>query len=289
MTVSNRAGSTAAGSGAAGPAAAGSVAAGRARSVAARLDARDIDGLTLVGDMYGLQLDQVTVALALPQPRARTVVARWRRLGYADAGRLGPGTAWIWLNRAGLTACGLGYRPTPPALSRLAHIRAVTEVRFAIEATTAYRAAGAFWRGERRLRAASGGRVGLRHHLPDAEVHWPDGAPVPWAGECWAVEAELTRKTVRRTAAIMTELLLRTGDYGCAAADAAVAGRPARHARALYLCSAAARPVVLRARDSIGPLGTRVEIRDLPARAPLDHADPDPAAADPVAADPAPA
>src|ERR1700735_3732725 len=77
------------------------------------------------------------------------------------------------------------------------------------EAPPANQPAGAFWRSERRLRARAGGRVGLRDHLPDGEVHWPDGSGVGWAGGCWAVGAELTRKTVRRTAAIMHELLTR--------------------------------------------------------------------------------
>jgi len=145
----------------------------------------------------------------------------------------------------------------------------VTSVRLALEATASYRAAAAFWRSERRLRARLGGRVGLREHLPDAEIHWPDGSPVAWAGECWAVEAELTPKTVARTAAIMREILTRTGDYGCPAAQAREPGRPPRHARVLYLCSPAARPVVTRARAGAGALAARVEIRDLPPGAPL--------------------
>jgi hypothetical protein len=145
----------------------------------------------------------------------------------------------------------------------------VTAVRLALEGTSGYRAADAFWRSERRLRARMGGRVGLREHVPDGEVHWPDGTPPAWAGECWAVEAELTRKTVARTAAIMREILTRTGDYGCPAAQARVPGHPPRHARVLYLCSPAARPVVARARDAIGVLGVRVEIRDLPPSAGL--------------------
>ena len=42
--------------------------------------------------------------------------------------------------------------------------------------------------------------------------------------ERWAIEAELTPKTVARTTAIMREILTRTGDYGCPAADAVVPG-----------------------------------------------------------------
>lgn len=228
---------------------------------------RDIDALLFTAEMYGVQLDQLAVILGVSVERARGIAARWRNLGLVESARLGPGPPWTWATRPGLGACGLRYTAVPPALSRLAHIRAVTAVRLALQATTAYRRAHAFWRGERRLRA--GCRIGMRDHLPDGELHWPDEAPVSWAGECWAIEAELTRKTVTRTADIMRELLARTGDYGCPAAQAAEPGRPPRHARALYLCSPAALPTVARARDELGPLGTRIEIRDLPADAAL--------------------
>lgn len=234
-------------------------------TVSEGLAARDIDALVFVGEMYGVQLDQLADVLGVRVERARAIAARWRELGYAESARLGPGPPWIWATRSGLAACGLRYTATPPALSRLAHIRAVTAVRLALQATAGYRQARAYWRGERRLRA--GCRVGIRHHLPDGEVHWPDEADVPWAGECWAVEAELTRKTVTRTTAIMRELLSRTGDYGCPAADAAVPSRPPRHTRALYVCSPTALPTVLRARNDLGRLATRIEVRELPAGA----------------------
>jgi len=239
---------------------------GATRQAAVRgLAVRNADALVFAADMYGVQLDQLAALTGGERP-ARAAAARWRELGYAESGRLGPGPAWLWVTRAGLAACGVAYKPARPALSRLAHIRAVTAARIALEATSGYRAAGAFWRCERRIRSRHG--VGLRQHLPDAEVHWPDDAPggnrVAWAGECWAVEAELTPKTVARTVAIMREILARTGDYGCPAADASVPGRPARHARALYLCSPAALPTVLRARAAVGPLSARIEVRDLP-------------------------
>jgi hypothetical protein len=241
---------------------------------------QDVAGLLFTAEMYGVQLDQLAVHLAVSEVRARALAARWREQGYADSARLGPGRPWVWLTRSGLLACGRPYRPAPPALSRLAHLRAVTAVRIALESAPGYTAAGAYWRSERRLRARMGSRVPLREHLPDGEVHWPDpgGAPAgdaavtapAWAGECWAIEAELTRKTVRRTAAIMTEILTRTGDYGCPAAEVRVPGHRPRHARVLYLCSAAARPTVARARDALpGTLALRVEIRGLPAGAGL--------------------
>jgi len=241
---------------------------------------RDTGGLLFTAEMYGVQLDQLAAWLGVSTAGARSAAARWRQRGQADSARLGPGPPWVWLTRDGLAACGLPYAPAVPALSRLAHLRAVTAVRLALEAAPGYAAAGGYWRSERRLRARAGGRLPLREHLPDGEVHWPEeaaaaGARGPaagpgWAGECWAIEAELTPKTVRRTVAIMTEILTRTGDYGCPAAEARVPGRPARHARVVYVCSAAARPAVQRAREALSAaLAARVEIRTLPPGAEL--------------------
>jgi hypothetical protein len=220
--------------------------------------------------MYGLQIDQLAGILGVSGRRASEIAARWAERGQVQADRLSPGPRWVWLTRSGLASCGLPYAASPPALSRLAHMRAVTAARLALEAVPAYAAAGGHWRSERRLRARLGGRLGGRDHLPDGEVHWPehaaaDGSAAGWAGECWAIEVELTAKTVSRTTAIMGELLARTGDYGCAAADARVPTRPPRHARVIYLCSPAATRTVGRARDALGNDAARIEIRSLPA------------------------
>jgi hypothetical protein len=233
----------------------------------APLASRDVAGLIFTAEMYGMQLDQVAVLLGLTDRQARALTYGWCRRGLSDTAILGPGHPWVWLTQAGLSACGLRYAAAPPALARLAHIRAVTAVRLALEATPAYRDAAAHWRSERHLRAGLSGRVGVRDHLPDGEVHWPDSAPVTWAGECWAIEAELTPKTVARTTSIMRELLARTGDYGCPAAQARIPGAPPRHARVIYLCAPAAESTVTRARDTLGTLATRIEIRLLPSGA----------------------
>ena len=137
--------------------------------------------------MYGVQLDQLAAWLGVSAAGARSAAARWRQRGQADSARLGPGPPWVWLTRAGLAACGLPYAPAVPALSRLAHLRAVTAVRLALEAAPGYAAAGGYWRSERRLRARAGGRLPLREHLPDGEVHWPEeaaaaGRPRPGGG-----------------------------------------------------------------------------------------------------------
>jgi hypothetical protein len=237
----------------------------------APLTGRDSTALPFVAEMYGVQVDQLAALLGLTDRAAAALVRRWVGRGVASTAVLSPGPPWVWLTVAGLRIVGARYPAATPALARLAHIRAVAAVRLALESVAAYRDGGAHWRSERHLRARLGGRVGAAEHVPDAEVHWPDApaaAPPPaWAGECWAIEVELTPKTAVRTTAIMRELLHRTGDYGCPAAQARVPGEPPRHTRVLYVCAPAARNTVARARDALGSARTRIEIRDLPRAA----------------------
>src|SRR5262249_56628957 len=118
--------------------------------------------------MYAVQLDQLAAVLGVTEARARAITLGWRRAGYAESAKIGPGRPWIWLTRAGLSASGLPYRAVSPALSRLAHLRAVVSVRLALEAAAGDAPAGGFWRGERRLRAAAGGPGGRREASPAA-------------------------------------------------------------------------------------------------------------------------
>jgi hypothetical protein len=179
-------------------AAAGAVAPGRRSDAGAvRLTGRDVTGLLLAGDMYGVPYDLLASFLGVAPARLRGVVARWRRAGYAATGRLGPGPAWCWLSRSGLAVTGQRYAPARPALSRLAHIRAVLAIRLSLQDSDAWQQGRAWWRSERRIRAAAGGRVG-GGHLPDAEVWWPDEPASTYAGQCWAIEAELTSKPLAR-------------------------------------------------------------------------------------------
>jgi hypothetical protein len=237
----------------------------RADAGTVRLGERDVAGLVLCAEMYGAPYDLLAAALGVREDRCRGIVARWRHAGYAETGRLGPGPAWCWLTRPGLAITGLRYTAARPALARLAHIRAVLAVRLSLEASGTYQAGQAWWRPERRIRAAIGGRVGTGH-VPDAEVSWPDLPASTYAGECWTIEAELTPKPLRRTVAIMTGLLERTADYG----QQARPGREPRYDRIVYLCAPAARPVVTRAVAGLArPLAARLVIRDLPAGAVL--------------------
>jgi hypothetical protein len=242
----------------------GARAARRADAGSVRLGERDVAGLLLCGDMYGAPYDLLGGFLGVRPDRLRGIVARWRHAGYAETGRLGPGPAWCWLTRPGLAVTGQRYAPARPALGRLAHIRAVLAARLWLQGSQAYRDGRAWWRSERRIRAAIAGRAA--GHVPDAEVFWPELPGSSYAGQCWAIEAELTPKPLGRTSAIMSGLLTRTGDYQ----PGAPAGAGPRYQRVIYLAAPAARGVVDRAAAGLpGSLAARLAVRDLPPGAVL--------------------
>jgi hypothetical protein len=89
-------------------------------------------------------------------------------------------------------------------------------------------------------------------HVADGEIHWPSIEGSPYAGQVWAVEVELTPKTLARTTRIMSGLLT-----------------PAqRYAQVVYLTSPGARPVVTRSAGGFSPVQrARIAIRDLPVAA----------------------
>jgi len=222
----------------------------RADAGTIRLSQRDIDGLLLCGEHYGAPYDLLAIALQADPARLPAIMARWRRAGYAATGRLGPGPAWCWLTRAGMTETGLGFPATRPALGRLAHIRAVLAARLWLQASPAWATGYAWWHSERRLRAEIPA-AGRRAHVADAEIHWASITGSPYAGQVWAIEAELTPKPVDRTARIMTGLLT-----------------PMRYAQVIYLTAPAARPVVTRAAAGLPPGDqARITVRELPSAA----------------------
>src|SRR5260370_31913240 len=107
--------------------------------------------------MLGVRQPPLAGQPAPTEERARRVAARGRRLGYAETARLGPGRPWVWLSRRGLTACGLAYTAAPPALSRLAHLRAVAVTRLALESAPSYPRSRPARPTHRRPRAPTGG------------------------------------------------------------------------------------------------------------------------------------
>jgi hypothetical protein len=224
-------------------------AARRADAGTVRLSQRDIDGLLLCGEHYGAPHDLLALALRVQPERITAIAGRWRRAGYAETGRLGPGPTWCWLTRDGMTATGLRFPAGRPALGRLAHIRAVLAVRLWLACGQAWRDGQAWWHSERRLRADRP-PLGVGH-VPDAEIHWPSLPDSPYPGQVWAVEVELTPKPIDRTTRIMAGML-----------------SPMRYALVAYMAAPAALPVVSRAAASL-PAGeqARVIVRELPGSA----------------------
>jgi len=222
----------------------------RAGAGTVRLSQRDIDGLMLCGEHYGAPFDLLAAALGVTEERVLAITARWRRAGYAETGRLGPGPGWCWLTREGMAATGLGFTVVRPALGRLAHIRAVLAARIWMQESEAWNAWQPWWDCERRLHARQP-LTGRGGHMPDAEVHWPSLDGCSYDGQVWAIEAELTPKGAARTARIMGGLLV-----------------PVRYAQVVYLTAPAARPVVLRAAATLPAADqARVVVRDLPSYA----------------------
>jgi hypothetical protein len=151
-------------------------------------------------------------------------------------------------------------------MSSLRHTHAVTDVRLAVERTRAYRKGGASWFAERRILAGLGFPA-RREHIPDGEVHWPADGGSAWAGEIWAIEVEISRKTVERTTGIMHEALSKTGELG-SPPGLAKPGQLPRYARMVYICSANSIRPVMNARAELGaPLAARIDVYDLPESA----------------------
>jgi hypothetical protein len=150
-----------------------------------------------------------------------------------------------------MEAAGFGYPARRPPLARLDHIRAVLAARLWLASSPAWAQARPWWNSERRIRAARppGPAAG---HLPDAEIHWPSTGTSPYPGQIWAIEVELTAKSLGRTTAIMAGLLRG----------------PGRYAQVIYLTAPPARPVVTRSAATVPPdQQPRIVIRDLPASA----------------------
>ena len=244
-----------------------------------RLSTRSVEAipeqglLGFVAEMYAVQLDQLAVLLVSEgEPvdsaaaQARELVARWRAAGYVESDQLSLGEPWVWATRKGLDACGLRTKVARPAARTLRHTHAVTDVRLAIQEAPSW-SAGAFWRAERSMLAELE-FPGRPEHVPDGEVHWPPDVGSSSGAQVLAVEVEISRKSVVRTAAIMREVLARTGDYGASATSAAQPGVAPRYAYLVYVCSYTSVRNVLEARAEVGsPLAEQIEVYDLPESA----------------------
>ena len=119
------------------------------------LTQRDIDGLILCGEHYAAPYDLLAAALRIgSQANMYRLLMRWRDTGYAATGQLGRGPSWCWLTSQGMAATGLGFPAPRPALTRLAHIRAVLAARLWLEARPAWTLASPRSAGQRRSQSS---------------------------------------------------------------------------------------------------------------------------------------
>ena len=206
----------------------------------APLTQREIDALVLCAEHCGIPYDLLGPILDVPVSRVGRIVGRWCDLGWAAAGRLGDGPDWCWLLPAGLRLIDSPYRAVPPNPARLAHSRAVLACRLRFSASDP----SAQWRPERDLAVVRG------PHVADGELCWPLGGR--FGGQVWAIEVELTPKSLGRTGQIIQDLL----------------HNPAGYAAIVYLVSPAARSVVFRAVEELAPpQRARISVRPAPAEA----------------------
>jgi hypothetical protein len=214
------------------------------------LSRRDRYGLVLCAEHYAIPADLLAAALGVGPERLRGILARWRKAGLAATGRLEAGPAWCWLTPAGMAATGLGYDAGRPPVTQLGGIRAVLAARLSLEASPVFRHGRPWWHSDRGILAARPGPAA--GPVPDAEIHWPYQSGLPYAGQIWALHAEVTPRTLASTARTMSGLLTGPDQYG----------------QVLYLTSPAARLVVTHAAAGLPPdRQIRVMIRDLPATA----------------------
>jgi hypothetical protein len=164
-----------------------------------RCSQRDLDLLRIVGEQYALSLPQLARLMDRSPHAARWLRTRWERAGWAHGRAMLVGEpVFVWLTRRGQTLAGIDYAVWKPNAGALAHIAAVTDVRFEVMV----RHPGAEWVSERELYREANSEPGGR------QLHRPDGLVVV-DGQEVAVEVELMLKRRARMERIMRELVAR--------------------------------------------------------------------------------
>ncbi|WP_156910306.1 hypothetical protein [Nocardia mangyaensis] len=154
-----------------------------------RLSPRDMAGLTILAEMYGAPMDVVGEMLGVSSSRTYRIVAKWSAAGMISDRRPRPvlGPAWIFPTKS--TAEALLDRPVRywvPTPKMAAHTKAVFQLRLALTGMDLDR-----WISERTLRADVGM---VKAGQPRPHIH--DGRFYNSAGDLWAVEVELTPKSI---------------------------------------------------------------------------------------------
>lgn len=147
---------------------------------------RDVDVLVWTAEQYAVPFDQIAALLGRPGPllglsATRRVLARLRKAGLLTCQKiLADEPSYCWLTRKGLKRLGVAYTYWKPTIGFLAHIRAASALRMALEDAGERRQ----WVSERDLRQGTG--IGV--HVPDAELRDQD------SDEVIAIEVERSQK-----------------------------------------------------------------------------------------------
>jgi DNA-binding MarR family transcriptional regulator len=151
---------------------------------------REVAILDLIAEQAAIPMDQFPRFLGVDSAEATKLVKELEQIGCVEARKLIAGDEpWVWLNSHGARLSDTDFGATEPAVSRLAHTRAINEARLVI----AERAPGGRWVCERVLRQ-------IHKHgdkVPDAAILIND--------ERHAIEVELTPKTAARLREIIVE------------------------------------------------------------------------------------
>src|SRR5919106_306056 len=165
-----------------------------------RCSGRDLELLSIVGEQYALSLPQLARLMGRSLHAARWLRSRWERAGWAKGRAVVVGEpVFVWLTRRGQRIAASEYSPWRPNPGALAHIAAVTDVRFWV----AERHPRADWVCERELAREARLTGSGAQHRPDGLVVL-DGRELP-------VEVELSHKRPARRERIMRELVARYG------------------------------------------------------------------------------
>ncbi|WP_227984542.1 hypothetical protein [Nocardia spumae] len=154
-----------------------------------RLSPRDMAGTTILAEMYGAPMDVVAQMLGVSLNRAYRITAKWEaaHLISANRARPVPGPSWIFPTKSAAEALlGRPVRYWVPTPKMAAHVKAVFQLRLALTGMDLER-----WTSERLLHA----EVGVTP-AGQSRPHIHDGRYITSAGELWAVEVELTPKSL---------------------------------------------------------------------------------------------
>ncbi|WP_433714469.1 hypothetical protein ACQP2U_10345 [Nocardia sp. CA-084685] len=207
-----------------------------------RFSPRDMVVLTILAEMYGAPLELVAQMLGVSRSRAYRIVARWQAARMISDNRVRPvpGSVWVYPTRSAAEALlGRSVRHWVPKPKMAAHTLAVLELRLALTGMDLDR-----WIPERQLRS----EVGLLK-AEQSRPHIHDGRYITAAGDLWAVEVELTAKSIAAARTSVARALHVAEHVNCAGLT--------------YYCRGEAVKNVIRAASAGLSKGPKLTLRDL--------------------------